>query len=131
MLAKRPIVVHRCGILLFITTDFGLAIRQVPRTAGEAMSRRKSIVLFDGQCPFCIRSVSLLKRFDWLRRFAYWDCRDTKSLPLEGFDPHRLLEEMHIVGPDGKTIKSGYSAVGSHVGYHFSGPSFQYSFCRG
>ncbi len=72
-----------------------------------------AIVLFDGQCAFCRKSVSLLRRLDWLGRFDCRDARDVANLPPSGdpLDPQRLLEEMHVVTPDRKRAYAGYRAV--------------------
>jgi predicted DCC family thiol-disulfide oxidoreductase YuxK len=73
---------------------------------------RKAIVLYDGMCPFCRRSVRILKALDWLGRLRYQDARDTAHLPAcdAPLDPKRLLEEMHVVTPDRKRTHAGYRA---------------------
>jgi predicted DCC family thiol-disulfide oxidoreductase YuxK len=73
----------------------------------------RAIVLFDGRCAFCRKSVSLLRRLDWLGRFDCRDARDVANLPPCGvpLDPQRFLEEMHVVTPDGKRTYAGYRAV--------------------
>ena len=51
-------------------------------------AKGKGIVLFDGQCPLCQRSVRILKRLDWLKRLHFQDCRDTANLPkTSALDP--------------------------------------------
>ena len=77
------------------------------------MSARKSTVLFDGLCAFCMSSVAILTRLDWLHRFKYHDCRDTTTLQFKNseLDAARMLEQMHIVAPDGERVLSGYAAV--------------------
>jgi predicted DCC family thiol-disulfide oxidoreductase YuxK len=72
----------------------------------------KAQVLYDGQCPFCIKSVNALKRLDWLHRLHFLDARDPAVLPPREppLDPDRLLEEMHLLTPDGKQVYHGYGA---------------------
>ncbi len=72
----------------------------------------KGIVLFDGMCPLCQRSVRVLKRLDWLNRLHFQDCRDTANLPPSEIplDSKRMLEEMHLVTPDRKRVYAGFSA---------------------
>ncbi len=72
----------------------------------------KAIVLYDGLCPLCQRSVRILKRLDWLHRLHYQDCRDTANLPKSAvpLDPAKLLEEMHLVTPDHKRVYAGFAA---------------------
>jgi predicted DCC family thiol-disulfide oxidoreductase YuxK len=75
-------------------------------------ARGKAIVLFDGLCPLCQRSVRNLKRLDWLHQFHFQDCRDTANLPKSAvpLDPHRLLEQMHLLTPSRKRIYAGFRA---------------------
>jgi predicted DCC family thiol-disulfide oxidoreductase YuxK len=73
----------------------------------------KAQVLYDGQCPFCRRSVALLKRLDWLGRLSYSDARDRAHLPAgpPSLDPNRLLQEMHVVTPDHRHVYHGFAAL--------------------
>ena len=73
----------------------------------------KAQVLYDGQCPFCRRSVALLKRLDWLGRLSYSDARDRAQLPAgpPSLDPDRLLQEMHVVTPDHRHVHHGFAAL--------------------
>jgi predicted DCC family thiol-disulfide oxidoreductase YuxK len=75
-------------------------------------AKGRAVVLYDGQCPLCQRSVRSLKRLDWLSRLHFQDCRDTANLPRTAapLDPDRLLEEMHLVPPDRKRVYPGYRA---------------------
>jgi predicted DCC family thiol-disulfide oxidoreductase YuxK len=79
-------------------------------TAGE--SAAKAVVLYDGQCPLCQRSVRLLKKMDWLKRLHYQDCRDTAHLPpcKTPLEAEKLLEQMHVVTPDRAKAHAGFSA---------------------
>jgi predicted DCC family thiol-disulfide oxidoreductase YuxK len=74
--------------------------------------RNPADVLYDGQCPLCLKSVSLLKRFDWLHRLQYINVRETNAVPVRQppLDPARLLEEMHLITPDGKHVYHGFGA---------------------
>jgi predicted DCC family thiol-disulfide oxidoreductase YuxK len=73
----------------------------------------KAVVLFDGQCAFCRRGVGILRRLDWLGRLHFQDARDVAHLPpcADPLDPHRLLEEMHVVTPDRTRALAGYAAL--------------------
>ena len=75
-------------------------------------AKGKAIVLFDGQCPLCQRSVRSLGRLDWLGRLHFQDCRDAANLPRTEvpLNAERLLEEMHLVTPDRKRVYPGYRA---------------------
>ncbi len=66
------------------------------------------LVLYDGGCELCRRSVSLLRRLDWRHRLAFADARDPANVP-PGLDPARLMAEMHVVAPDGR-VAHGFEA---------------------
>ncbi len=72
----------------------------------------RGIVLYDGQCPLCQRSIRLLKPLDWLGRVHFQDARDVGHLPPcdEPLVPKRLLEEMHLVTPDRRQAFAGFRA---------------------
>jgi predicted DCC family thiol-disulfide oxidoreductase YuxK len=69
-------------------------------------------VLYDGQCPLCRKSVELLKSLDWLHRLSYVNVRDPAEVPRcdPPLDPDRLLEEMHLLTPDGRHVYHGFTA---------------------
>jgi len=73
---------------------------------------RRAVILFDGQCPFCLKSVALLKRLDWLKRFDYRNARQQENWPADAKTPlvmDKLTEEMHLVTPDGD-VSAGFGA---------------------
>ena len=76
-------------------------------------------LLYDGECPFCVREVQWLQRRNRLGRLAFEDV----SSP--GFDPssfgttrEELLAVIHGVFPDGRIVskvevfRQAYRAVG-------------------
>lgn len=75
-------------------------------------SSGRATVLFDGDCPFCRRSVRILRSLDWLGRLAFQSARETDRLPpcAVPLDPNKLLEEMHLLTPDGERVYVGFSA---------------------
>lgn len=72
----------------------------------------KVVVLYDGACPFCRRSVRILQRLDWLNKLHLQDARDTAHLPACAVPlvPEKLLEQMHLVTPDRKRVYAGFRA---------------------
>ena len=56
----------------------------------------KAVVLYDGECKFCKRSMKLLSRLDWLGRFESRNARDTANLPPAdpALVPAKLLDEI-------------------------------------
>lgn len=84
-----------------------LATLEIP-TATSA----KGIVLFDGDCAFCRRSVGILHRLDWANRLEFRNFRDKEHLP-ESFvplDEARMNEEMHVLTPDRRGLYAGFAA---------------------
>jgi predicted DCC family thiol-disulfide oxidoreductase YuxK len=72
----------------------------------------RAVVLYDGDCPFCQRSIALLKRLDWFKKLAYHSARDVAGIPPAEvpLDPAKLLEEMHLLTPDRRHAPAGYAA---------------------
>ena len=75
-------------------------------TAGHA------IVLYDGGCLFCQRSIRFLQRLDWLHKLRFQNCRETEKLPpcQTPLDSGRMLKEMHIVTPNRQRFYAGFAA---------------------
>jgi predicted DCC family thiol-disulfide oxidoreductase YuxK len=73
----------------------------------------RGIVLFDGECPFCRKSIRILQSLDWFGRLHYQNCRDTANLPpcAEPLIPAKLIEEMHVVDPGRGRARAGFRGV--------------------
>jgi predicted DCC family thiol-disulfide oxidoreductase YuxK len=84
----------------------------VPSAPSSRGERPKAQVLYDGQCPLCLKSVAWLKRLDWRKRLAYVNVREPGRVPPRDppLDPKRLLEEMHLITPDGRHVYHGFGA---------------------
>lgn len=74
--------------------------------AGNSASLSERVLIYDGQCSLCLRSV------EWIRKRL----EDEAPEFLAARDPvvaqrfpdlreEALLEEMHLVGPDGEVLK--------------------------
>jgi predicted DCC family thiol-disulfide oxidoreductase YuxK len=72
----------------------------------------RGVVLYDGDCPLCQRTVAILKKLDWLGRLSFQNCRDEAHWPPseQPLVLSRLLEEMHVVTPDRRRAYAGYAA---------------------
>ena len=72
----------------------------------------KAIVLYDGDCAFCRKGVSIVKKLDWLDRLHYQSARDVAHLPTANvhLDPEKMLEEMHVLTPDRTRTHVGFRA---------------------
>ena len=70
----------------------------------------RDIILFDGQCPLCIRSMRLLLLFDWLGRFICLDFRQEQvSKLISCVSDEELEEQMVLITPLGD-IRFGFEA---------------------
>ena len=80
--------------------------------AGSAR-RKKAIVLYDGACPLCRKSVRLLRGLDWFNVLAFANVRDPERVPQlpQPVKAQRLLEEMHLLTPDGGHVYHGFRAL--------------------
>ncbi|MFL5243623.1 MAG: thiol-disulfide oxidoreductase DCC family protein [Gemmataceae bacterium] len=92
-----------------------MTVGKVHAMATQSSTERKgsqAIVLFDGQCPLCLKSVAALRRLDWLHRLHPQNARDLATLPRREppLEPDRLLQEMHLLTPDGREIYHGFEA---------------------
>lgn len=72
----------------------------------------KPLVLFDGLCPLCQRSVAILRKLDWFSLVDYVDAREHGNIPAmtPALDPERLLEEMHFVNAGRTWSVAGFKA---------------------
>src|SRR6478609_9421017 len=72
----------------------------------------KGIVLYDGECAFCQKSVSILKKLDWFNRLAFHNGRNLDGVPAHSvhLDQARLIEEMHLLTPDRSQAYAGFKA---------------------
>lgn len=75
-------------------------------------ARTKALVLYDGECAFCQKSVAILKKLDWLGKLSFQNCRETERLPQTQppLETERLIEEMHLVPPTGQPVYWGFKA---------------------
>jgi predicted DCC family thiol-disulfide oxidoreductase YuxK len=83
---------------------------RLPRSVRANPNRAQ--VLYDGQCPLCLKSIALLRRLDWLHVLNYVNVRDPDQLAAcDVIVPQgRLLEEMHLITPGGRQLLHGFNA---------------------
>lgn len=73
----------------------------------------RALILYDGDCPLCRQSAAILQRLDWSGRLNYQDARAVAELPVRTppLDPVRLLEEMHLITPQGTQVYYGFAVI--------------------
>ena len=78
----------------------------------DSTAASKAIVLFDGDCAFCQRSVRILKSLDWFKRLTCQNAREQERWPAaaEPLSLPKMLDEMHLVTPDRQKTYAGFSA---------------------
>ena len=83
----------------------------VKTTLGRG-TRQTAILLFDGDCAFCRKSVHILQRLDWLHQIQYQNCREFDKLPGSAvpLQPEQLLAQMHLLTPDRQCVYRGFRA---------------------
>jgi predicted DCC family thiol-disulfide oxidoreductase YuxK len=83
-----------------------------PEAPGRPRGAARAVVLYDGQCALCRKSVSLLKGLDWLGALAYADVRRPNPALLGRLPVprDRLLEEMHLLTAEGREVYHGFRA---------------------
>jgi len=83
-----------------------------PDTSIDLPSGKAAVVLYDGNCPFCQRSVAILKKFDWRRKLQFQNARLIDKLPHTDPALHaeELLAEMHLVPRSGRPVYRGFKA---------------------
>jgi predicted DCC family thiol-disulfide oxidoreductase YuxK len=69
------------------------------------------IVLFDGGCPICRRTVRTLRRLDWLDRLQFADATDrsTRDRVAPGLTDVEAMQQMYVVDGAGRRA-GGYDA---------------------
>ncbi len=74
----------------------------------SATAGRRPILLYDGSCGFCRRSVALLVRLDPGCRIARVDMTSAAAEPLmTTISPERRQQSMHVIRPDGRVLHAG------------------------
>ena len=69
------------------------------------------IVLFDGGCPICRRTVRMLQRLDWLGRLQFADATNdvVRRRVAPALSVETALRQMHVVDRAGR-MTGGYDA---------------------
>lgn len=98
--------------LYVIFVNWAALIRAVSRRLAMSRSAKKPEIIYDGRCPLCIRSMTVLRYFDWFDRLRFSDL-ETEWQRLGKTHPELSIEncrrEMHIVLPDGSVTKGFFA----------------------
>lgn len=110
LLQKAPFFQFLALYSVFLPWDW--IVKQLACRWQNSDLKNKPEILYDGQCPLCIRSMTFLCYFDWFKRLKYGNVEVRWQSFVESY-PHislqDLLDEMHIILPNG-TVKKGFFA---------------------
>jgi predicted DCC family thiol-disulfide oxidoreductase YuxK len=69
------------------------------------------VVLFDGGCPICRRTVRALQRLDWLDRLQFADATNPRNRDTvaAGLTEAAVMQQMYVVDRQGRR-SAGYDA---------------------
>ena len=102
---------------LLLDRDFDATRKTFNRSF--AQKRGKIIILYDGICHLCIRSMFVFRLIDHLHRIEGVDFRDTKKRQkiVPKITEKELDRAMHIKLPDGSTYKGfdAFRVLSAHV----------------
>ncbi len=72
---------------------------------------RKNLVLWDGACGFCQRSVEWFKRQDASHQFEFVPYQQAPSPPMTEELRRACAKAVHVVMPDGTVIRAGRAVL--------------------
>jgi predicted DCC family thiol-disulfide oxidoreductase YuxK len=81
------------------------------RTATDDFFGRRTIILFDGSCGLCRRSMAVLKSFDFLHRLTFVNFHDAalRTTHAPKIPMSELDAALHIKRADGSFAKGFYA----------------------
>ena len=82
-------------------------MNQIP----PAATRSSLVVLFDGGCPICRRTVRTLRRLDWFGRLRFADATSPQNREevAPGLTEAEVMQQMYVVDSEGRRY-GGYDA---------------------
>jgi predicted DCC family thiol-disulfide oxidoreductase YuxK len=99
-------------VIYSVFVPWAAALKRLSRSLALSRSRPPLEIFFDGQCLLCVRSMTVLRYFDWLNCVAFSDLethggrltRTHRDISLED-----CRREIHLVLPDG-SVRKGFFA---------------------
>ncbi|MEW9502417.1 DCC1-like thiol-disulfide oxidoreductase family protein [Jeotgalibacillus marinus] len=97
----------------YISTSTRLNVRKVRNTlpVSARSSLRPIVVLYDGWCPFCMKSIKRFQRLDWFNRMEFLSFRDKKVLEHYQLDIELLEKRMHSLQRSTQKIEDGIDSI--------------------
>jgi predicted DCC family thiol-disulfide oxidoreductase YuxK len=71
----------------------------------------KAVLIYDGECPVCVKAVEWIRARSFPEAFEFLSCHsDTLANRFPSIDKAACLQAMHLVLPDG-TVRAGERAA--------------------
>ncbi|VXD11796.1 DCC1-like thiol-disulfide oxidoreductase family protein [Planktothrix paucivesiculata] len=110
-LAQRAPFFHLM-VLYSVFIPWTKMIKTFSRRQQQSSQQPKPEILYDGLCPICIRSMTVLCYFDWLQKLSYTSVEEEWT-SIQKTHPDLSLEaclaEMHLILPNGY-VRKGFFA---------------------
>ena len=117
MAQRAPFFQYIAIYAVFI--PWAAVIKRVSNGLKWSDESQKPEIFYDGLCPICIRSMTILCYFDWFQRIVYRDL-EIHGTSLTSQYPEITIEdcrdEMHLLLPNG-SVKKGFFAFREMVKY--------------
>ena len=117
MTQRAPFFQYIAIYAVFI--PWSAVVKRVSNQLKWSNESQKAEVFYDGLCPICIRSMTILCYFDWFQRLNYRDL-EVYGASLISRHPEITLddcrEEMHLLLPNG-SVKKGFFAFREMIKY--------------
>ncbi|KAL1551254.1 hypothetical protein AAHA92_19119 [Salvia divinorum] len=124
LLKPSPIPRYKSGVRLLIRAVNGSAVENSPlsKETGEGSSKNWKVkMLYDGECPLCMKEVNMLReRNEGYRTIKFVDISSDEYSPEDnqGLDYETVMGRIHAIQSDGTVVKDVeafrklYEAVG-------------------
>lgn len=99
-------------LILYLALLPWTALFRWVRTRRGGSPRARLDILFDGACPLCLRSMSVLYGLDWFGRLRFLPFQEqagARQAHAIGASPEDLRKELHLVGKGGKVWKGFFA----------------------
>ena len=79
-------------------------------TNSEPKASSQAVVLYDGQCRFCIGQIANLRRLDFFHRLRFVSLHEASvALEYPDLSHEQLMEQMWLVTPKGDRYAGAYA----------------------
>lgn len=76
-----------------------------------SLSGKPVVVLYDGWCSFCIKSINFLRRIDCFNRIDFVSFRNENITEMYKLDIEMLEKRMHSIKISNNKIENGFNSI--------------------